>query len=158
VTGPTTPAAGGEALREELVALMRELGTGMERVGHAFAARHGLHPTDLAALVAVLNAEVRGTPVTAGDLAAHLGLTSGAVTGVVDRLERSGHLRRRRDDRDRRRVYLHYAEDGRALAVAFFGPLGALSDTVMDEFDDGELATVRRFLARMTAILADYAP
>lgn len=151
-------APGTDAVRTEIVALMRDLGTGLERVGHAFAARHGLHSTDLQALVTVLNAEVRGAPVTAGDLAAHLGVTSGAVTGVVDRLERSGHLRRRRDDRDRRRVYLHHADEGRALAAAFFGPLGTLSDAVMDEFDDAELAAVRRFLARMTAILADYRP
>ena len=156
------PPAGGrtgrERVREEIVALTRELGTGLDRVGQAFAARHGLHPTDLAALVAVLNAEIRGASVTAGDLAARLGVTSGAVTGVVDRLERSGHLRRRRDDRDRRRVYLHYADDGYALAAAFFGPLGALSDGVMDEFDDAELATVHRFLTRMTAVVAGYTP
>lgn len=144
--------------RAEIVELMRELGTGLERVGGAFAARHGLHPTDLAALVEVLHAESRGTPITAGELTTRLRVTSGAVTGVVDRLERGGHLRRRRDDRDRRRVYLHYDDEGWRIAMEFFAPLGALSDTVMDEFDDTELATVHRFLARMVPVLGDYAP
>ena len=145
-------------LREEIVELMRELGAGLQRVGDAFAARNGLHSTDLAALVEVMHAEARGEPITAGELTARLGITSGAVTGVVDRLERGGHLRRRRDDRDRRRVYLHYGDEGRRTAVAFFGPLGILSDAVMDEFDDAELRTVHRFLARMGTTMRTYVP
>jgi DNA-binding MarR family transcriptional regulator len=145
-------------VRAEIVELVRELGIGLDRVGHAFAARSGLHPTDLAALVAVMHAESRGAPITAGELTARLGVTSGAVTGVVDRLERGGHLRRRRDDRDRRRVYLHYAEEGRRVATAFFGPLGARSDRMMDEFDDAELAVVHRFLTRMGEVVRDHAP
>ena len=144
--------------RAEIVELVRELGTGLERVGHAFAARSGLHPTDLAALVAVMHAESRGTPITAGELTARLGVTSGAVTGVVDRLERGGHLRRHRDDRDRRRVYLHYGDEGRRVAAAFFGPLGGLTDGLMDGFDGAELAVVHRFLAGMVTIVRDYAP
>jgi DNA-binding MarR family transcriptional regulator len=145
-------------MRAEIVSLMRELGTSLERVGHDFAARHGLHPTDLAALVQVMHAEARGRPVTAGDLAARLGVTPGAVTGVVDRLERAGHLRRHRDDQDRRRIHLHYADEGRRVATAFFGPLGVLSDGVMDGFSDVELAAVHRFLGQMCTILASYSP
>jgi DNA-binding MarR family transcriptional regulator len=147
-----------QQLRTEIVDLMRELGVGLDRVGQSFAGRHGLHPTDLAALVEVLHAENRGTPVTAGELTARLGVTSGAVTGVVDRLERAGHLRRRRDDRDRRRVYLHHDDAGRRLAAEFFGPLGALSDAVMDEFGPEELRTVHRFLARMVPVVRDFRP
>jgi hypothetical protein len=40
--------------------------------------------------------------------------------------------------------------------VAFFGPLGALSDAVMDEFGDAELRTVHRFLARMGTTMRTY--
>lgn len=84
-----------------------------------------------------------------------LGLTSGAVTAVIDRLEKEGHVRRRRDDRDRRKIHLHYGEEGMRVAAAFFGPLGEVSDQVMGGFDDAELATVHRFLTRMTAATAD---
>ena len=150
--------AAPDRLREEIVELMRELGAGLQRVGDAFAAHAGLHPTDLAALVQVMHAEARGEPITAGELTVRLGITSGAVTGVVDRLERGGHLRRRRDDRDRRRVYLHYGDEGRRTAVAFFGPLGALGNAVIDEFDDAELRTVHRFLARMGTAMGTYLP
>jgi DNA-binding MarR family transcriptional regulator len=141
-----------QELTEEIAILVRDLGSANDRLGHAFAARHGLHPTDLAALLAVLHAEGRGHPLTAGALTTELGLTSGAVTGVIDRLERTGHIRRRRGERDRRKVHLHYGEEGRRVAMAFFGPLGARSDQVMAEFDDTELRCVHRFLTRMIEI------
>lgn len=88
----------------------------------AFAALHGLHHTDGEALARVLVAQERGTPMTAAVLATELGLTSGGITFVVDRLERAGHLNRVRDDTDRRKVLLHYSPGGRALADEFFGP------------------------------------
>jgi DNA-binding MarR family transcriptional regulator len=141
-----------QRLTEEVGDLVRGLAAVNERLGQAFAARHGLHPTDLAALLAIMRAEGAGQPITAGELMGVLGLTSGAVTGVIDRLERVGHIRRRRDDRDRRKVHLHYGDEGMRIAGAFFGPVGAMSDQVMDEFDDAELATVHRFLTRMTAV------
>lgn len=140
---------------EEITDLVRDLALLNERLGHAFASRHGLHPTDLAALLAVMRAEGAGRPVTAGELRSVLGLTSGAVTGVIDRLERDGHVRRRRDDRDRRKVHLHYGEEGMRIAGAFFGPLGEVSEQVMDGFDDAELAVVHRFLTGMSAATAD---
>ncbi len=145
---PDTPR---RRLEEEITDQLRELGVVSEQLGHAFAARHGLHPTDLAALLAVLHAESAGSPVTAGELTQRLGVTSGAVTAVVDRLERGGHLRRSRDGRDRRRVYLHYGAEGLALARAFFAPLGRRSDGLMATFSDEELATVHRFLAGTVA-------
>src|SRR4051794_9372852 len=45
-------------------------------------------------------------PITAGDLAERVGLTTGAITGVIDRLEQAGLVRRVRDPNDRRRVVL----------------------------------------------------
>ena len=72
------------------------------------------------------------------------------ATAAIDRLERAGHLRRTRESTDRRVVHLRYGEPGMALAVAFFGPLGARSDAVMAQFSTAELATVERFLDGMT--------
>ena len=48
----------------------------------------------------------------------HLWLTSGAVTACVDRLERAGHIRRVRENADRRVVHLYYAADARAAGLA----------------------------------------
>ncbi len=121
-----------------------------EHVAHAFATRHGLHPTDMAALIAVMEAEGAGQPLTPGALATRLRLSSAATTAVVDRLERAGHLRRDRDVADRRRIHLHFAPASMALAREFFGPLGRRANDLMAEFDDGELDTVLRFVDGMT--------
>ncbi|HEX6535705.1 MAG TPA: MarR family transcriptional regulator [Gemmatimonadaceae bacterium] len=69
---------------------------------HAVAARMGMHPTDLRCLDLI----VTGGPLTAGQLAELTGLTTGAMTTVLDRLERAKLVRRTRDPRDRRRVVL----------------------------------------------------
>lgn len=140
----------------EIVALLQLLSVEGGKVGTAFGARHGLHPTDLEALVHVMVAEDRGAPLTPGGLGAELGLTSGATTSVVDRLERAGHVVRERDAADRRRVFLHYSTEGRALGLEFFGPLGERTDAVLADFDRAELDVVQRFLRRMTAAMADH--
>jgi DNA-binding MarR family transcriptional regulator len=137
-------------LREEIVNLLREYSVVAQHVGHAFAQQHGLHPTDLQALIAVMHAEGRGAPLTPGRLGEAIGLSSGATTAAIDRLERLGHLRRSRESTDRRVVHLRYGAPGMALAAQFFGPLGRRTDTVMAGFSDADLTTVRRFLAGMT--------
>jgi DNA-binding MarR family transcriptional regulator len=142
-----------QRIRRQLVDLLRTYSVEAQHVGHAFAQRHGLHPTDLQALIAVLHAEGRGDPLTPGRLGTAIGLSSGATTAAVDRLERSGHLRRTRESSDRRVVHLRYGEPGRALAHEFFGPLGERGDAVMDRFTDAELDTVHRFLEGMTDAL-----
>ena len=142
-----------DELREEIVNLMRSYSVEAQQVGHTFAQRHGLHPTDLQALIAVMHAEGRGDPLTPGRLGEEIGLSSGATTAAIDRLERAGHLRRTRESTDRRVVHLRYGEPGMALAREFFGPLGSRTDKVMAEFTDADLDTVRRFLAGMTTAI-----
>lgn len=65
-----------------------------------------LHPTDVQALLHLVKADQAGTPVTRRHIGQALGLASGSVTGLVDRLERAGHVRHVRDVEDRRRVRL----------------------------------------------------
>ncbi|MEV6283514.1 MarR family winged helix-turn-helix transcriptional regulator [Kribbella sp. NPDC051770] len=138
------PPEGG---RDELVRLVQTFVAEGQRIGHAFAHRHGVHGTDIEALIRVLVAGDGGRPLTAGELAAELGLTTGAVTTLLDRLERAGHVRRERDERDRRRVNLHYGDAGLELAQQFFGPLGDLHRSVTSDFTPEELAVVRRYLS-----------
>lgn len=140
-------------LRRELVELVQRLGVASHHVGQVFAGRQGLHQTDLEALLHVMHAESRADPLTAGGLSTALGISTGAATGVIDRLERAGHLRRRRDEHDRRKVVLHYDDAGRAVAAEFFGPLGRLSDEVTDTFGVDELRVVARFLEAMTTAM-----
>lgn len=146
--------ADGRKTRHELVQLTQLLVVEGTKVVGAFANRHGLHPTDVEALTRVLVAEERGTPVTAGALGKDLGLTSGAVTALVDRLERAGHVNRVRDENDRRKVLLRYSERGRALAEEFFAPLGRHTDAAMDQFTAEELEVACRYMAVSSAAMA----
>jgi DNA-binding MarR family transcriptional regulator len=143
-------------LAGDVEGLIRRLSVESQKLAHTFADRHGLHATDFEALVHVMEAEGRDAPLTPGQLSAALGLTSGATSAVIDRLERRGHVRRDRADTDRRKVHLRYAEVGRALAMQFFGGLRGPTDAVIDDFSDDELRAIRRFLARMTTTLADH--
>lgn len=138
--------AGASNLTEELVRLVQLLVLEGSKVVEGFAAAHGLHHTDVEALSRLMIAQDRGAPMTAGALARELGLTSGAITFVVDRLQRAGHVIRVRDDLDRRKVLLHYSPSGRALASEFFAPRGRHIDAVMEQFTTEELETVRRYL------------
>ncbi|MGQ5262954.1 MarR family winged helix-turn-helix transcriptional regulator [Micromonospora sp. ZYX-F-536] len=143
--------------REQLVAEitnnLRRYSVDAQQVGHAFANLHGLNPTDLQALIAVMDAELLGEPITPGRLGEQLNISSGSVTALIDRLERAGHIRRDRDTADRRKVLLHYADQGAALAMRFFQPLGTRTDEVMDRFADDELEVVHRFMTEMSESL-----
>ena len=138
--GPPTDA------RPELVRLLQCYVVEAVRLGRAFAERNGMHPTDWAALLAVVHGDRVGRPLTPGDLGERLAISSGATTAVVDRLERAGHVRRVRDDRDRRRLTLHRAESATVPLSAFCEPLDAAMDEIVVAYSDGELAVVQRFL------------
>lgn len=152
-----TPTDAEEHDEPDLLELVRRLGIASDRVGQAFAARQGLHPTDLQALLHVMEAEGRGTPLTAGQLGLALGLTSGATTGVIDRLSQQGHLSRRRDDRDRRRIYLAYGEPGWVVAQQFFAPLERLGEQALEGFSHEERTAAARVLTALVGVFTDYA-
>ncbi|MER7742906.1 MarR family transcriptional regulator [Streptomyces sp. NPDC096538] len=131
----------------ELVHLLRAVTVEFDLLGAEFAARHGLHPTDVRALIHLLDAARSGTRATPGWLGEQLRLNSAGTTALVDRLERLELVRRSRDTVDRRRVLLEVEEKATRLGWAFFGPVIDEVMAASDDFDAGELATVRRFLA-----------
>ncbi|AEV83447.1 MarR family transcriptional regulator [Actinoplanes sp. SE50] len=145
-----------QRLRSRLVDLLNSYSSEANHIGHAFAGRHRLHGPDLHALLAVMHAERAGEPLTPGRLGETMGLSSGATTAMIDRLERGGHLRRSRESSDRRVVHLRYAEAGMALAAAFFQPLAPRTDAVMARFDTEELQVVERFVRGMVEALLAY--
>ncbi|MBW6434692.1 MarR family transcriptional regulator [Actinoplanes hulinensis] len=145
-----------QRLRGDLVDLLNTYSSEANHIGHAFAHLHRLNATDLHALLAVMHAERRGAPLTPGKLGEAIGLTSGATTALIDRLERGGHLRRSRESADRRVVHLRYADAGMALALSFFAPLSPRTDEVMARFGVGELQTIEKFLHGMISALISY--
>ncbi|PZG21302.1 MarR family transcriptional regulator [Micromonospora craterilacus] len=145
-----------ELLVAEITAELRRYCGDAQHVGHAFAGQHGLNATDLQALIAVMDAELAGEPLTPGRLGEQLDLSSGSVTALIDRLERAGHIRRDRDTTDRRKILLHYADRGAALATDFFRPLGERTDQVMAGFRDDELEVVYRFMTAMSTSIREH--
>ncbi|MGW0658593.1 MarR family transcriptional regulator [Streptodolium elevatio] len=128
------------------VHLLRGITVELDRLGGRFAVENGLHPTDLRALIALLDVARAGVPATPGRLGAELGLNSAGTTALVDRLERAGHVRRVRDAADRRRVLLEVDDRAVALGQGFFGPLIDEVVSVVDQFDDAGRDAVERFL------------
>ena len=111
------------------------------------ASRLGLNSTDLECLGHIGD----GDAVTAGDLAKATGLTTGAITGVVDRLARAGFVSRERDEADRRKVYVRARIDGLAKAAPFFEPMRRHTSEALAAYNDAELEFLRRFLERSLA-------
>lgn len=143
-------------LADDIVGELRRYSAHAQHIGHAFANQNQLGPADLHALLAIMEAERSGQPLTAGRLAQELNFSTSSVTALVDRLEAGGHIHRVRDTGDRRKVYLRYADTGAEIAMRFFTPLGKRSDSVMEQFTDEELETVRRFLEAMTEAMREH--
>ncbi|HWK29318.1 MAG TPA: MarR family transcriptional regulator [Solirubrobacter sp.] len=111
----------------------------------ALAARLALHPSDLQCLSLLsLDAE----PRTIGDVATLTGLTSGAATRLVDRLEHAGLVRRFPDQRDRRRMWVELTPSSEIdVAAAWDGP-GRAFASVLDGYRRDELTVILDYLRR----------
>ncbi|RPH37298.1 MarR family transcriptional regulator [bacterium] len=86
--------------KEELNLLLRIMSTHAVMRSQIIAEKLGINPTDLESIEVLL----REGKITAGRLAQETGLTTGAITGVIDRLVRAGYAAREEDPGDRRKV------------------------------------------------------
>jgi len=139
--------------RMGLVHLLRSVAVDLDLQAATFATENRLHPTDVRALIAMLDAERTEESMTPGRLGARLHLNSPATTAVIDRLEALGLLARERDPHDRRRVLLIVSEQAKTLGWSFFGPLIARILAAMDEFDDADLDAYERVLRAVAQAL-----
>ena len=129
-----------------------DLGADIDAVGQAAAAHIGINQTDLICL----NALFRQGPMSAGQLASAIGLTSGATTTAIDRLERAGYVHRRNDPNDRRRVVVVASEDGARQAFALFdGLLDALA-RLAGTYTEEQLALLQNLIRDFRDIIAGY--
>lgn len=141
-------------LELRLVHLLRSVAVELDLFAGEFAGLHGLHPTDVRALIHLLDAARADMPATPGWLGAQLGVNSASTTALVDRLERLDLVRRERDTRDRRRVLLTVTDRAVTFGWSFFGPLIEEMVAAMRSFDEPDLAVVRRFLLAMRDVAA----
>jgi DNA-binding MarR family transcriptional regulator len=113
---------------------------------HAIASRSGINVTDMQCINLL---QLRG-PMTPGQLADAMFLTTGgAITTVIDRLEKAGMVRRRRDEQDRRRVLVEAAQDGPVAELSGrFQPVAELYGKVLDGYTDEQLELILDYLVR----------
>jgi DNA-binding MarR family transcriptional regulator len=119
---------------------------------HAVADQVGISPTDLESLDIL----ARNGPMTAGRLAELTGLTTGAITGLVDRLERRGYARREPLPTDRRSVIVQPLTEAaeRDLAPSYAGMSQAMGELISG-YSDEQLSVITDFMTRAAAITAE---
>lgn len=131
------------ALIDELITEFRASGNQDNAFDHLAAERLGVNQTDLHCLNIIENS----SGLSAGELAEQAGLTPGAVTGVIDRLERAGLARRVPDPTDRRRVTVEVTAAFNKAAENIWGPMAAdWHSTLAKRFSTHELERIIDFL------------
>jgi DNA-binding MarR family transcriptional regulator len=108
------------------------------------AARLGLNPTDYKTMSLLSRVE----RASATDVARHTGLSSAAVTELLDRLERKGFVRRTHDSVDRRRILVRAIPEKVHEAAKLFGPAQADLNRILSLYSPEQLATIADFLRR----------
>jgi DNA-binding MarR family transcriptional regulator len=121
--------------------------------GQTVAVRFGLSESDVEALELLIDAG----SATAGKLSDLMGLTTGAVTRVIDRLEQAGYVRRVPDPADRRRVIVEVVPEKVAGIEATIGRVDEKGASEISHYSDADLAVINDFLTRMAAITREEA-
>lgn len=137
---------------KDLNEAIRKVGAQSVLMSDAVSRLVGLNSTDLECLDLLL---LSGA-TTAGQLAAHCGLTTGAMTAVIDRLERAGYARRRRDLTDRRRVLVEALPRVVQEIGPLYRPLIRTTNALNDQYDEKQLALVAAYLERVFSLAAEH--
>ena len=133
--------------------LERQIG---QEVGREIGARTILFHQAIANIVGVSVTDMkcldyvdRGGDVTAGDLARMTGLTTGAITAAIDRLEKAGLARRERSEVDRRKVFIRVCESPATKRIGpIFEALGKDAAELATRYSTRELETIKDFCDR----------
>lgn len=131
---------------------VHDLVTAAVKLRRTLSRRSGLSETELDALEHLVD-----SPSTPSELARLLDISTAASTGVVDRLERRGHVERRKHPSDRRRLEIHVTGDGRAELLHHLTPMLQTLAQLDRQMSEEQRDTVIRFLdgARAAFHLAD---
>ena len=150
------------ALIDEVGVELDEVRRAGDQLDEAVALQYGLNRTDLRCLGILYH---RGR-VTAGELAGESGLTPGAITTVLDRLERGGYANRVADPADRRRVLVVSTGATREIGARIKGEVDLAMRELLDARDLAELTAIRDYLrdtrgvfeAQIAVLTAEAAP
>lgn len=125
----------------QLVNSLRAAQTASDMMDEAFCDFLGINRTDGRCIDVI---DRRGE-LTAGELAKEVGLTTGAVTAMVDRLEVAGLVQRKNDPADRRKVLIQLTGDAKQLAADIYGQMAQATAPLIDDLSDSDLLTLISF-------------
>lgn len=146
---PRPPAAPEQALwaMDQLIAT--------HLVGqHEIAQQVDLNVTDLTCFAFVI--EAGENLLTAGELAERVHVTTGAMTGILNRLERADYITRRPDPTDRRRVRVAARPEAMARLREIYDPYYARITELFADYTPEEIAVLNDWFTRANAVAADY--
>lgn len=150
---PSSPGS-GTSHRRDLLNRLWDLGRTMSTqtvfLHQAIAQSVGLNATDTKCVDLILRGPEAA--VTAGWLAEATGLTTGAITHVLDRLERRRIIERVRDPSDRRKVFVRVRPKSLEPLIPRYEAIGRAYMKVLEEFTTKELELICTYLERTSAV------
>ncbi|OLR92821.1 MarR family winged helix-turn-helix transcriptional regulator [Actinokineospora bangkokensis] len=139
----------------EVMHRLRDWAVGFAQLNHHLGEWVGLPVSDANALGQIIWAAETGDPLSPARLARHLGMTTGATTILLNRLEGAGHIHRSRESADRRRVTLRPDPAAREKAQRFLAFAGVEIATTLHTADPAELRAATAFLRKLTAAISE---
>lgn len=138
-------------LQENLTLRMRRLGTRTVLYQQQVASSLGLYNNDF---ISIDILHEKG-PITAGELSKLTGLTTGSVTALIDRLEKSGYVRRDNDPKDRRKVIIvPLYEDKEDVSETYLKLYASMMD-LASSYTEEELDLITQFLGKASTVLEE---
>ena len=137
-------------IQERLLDLGRTVSTRTVFLHQAIAQQVGLNATDTKCVDLILRGPSEG--VTAGWLSEQAGLTTGAITHILDRLERRAFVERVRDTEDRRRVFVRVRLDSLEPLGPLYEAIGKAYGALAKRYSDQELAVICDYMERAALV------
>ncbi len=138
---------------QQLLIQLRFVSANSVVMSQIVASKAGLHPTDVEGLDYLL---LNGASA-AGQLAKYMGLTTGAVTAMVDRLEKGGFVQRIHDLKDRRKVIISpHTEKIYAEVTPHIASMGQAIEKLCETMPDAELVVIVKFLTAANTLASDF--
>ncbi|PZF54082.1 hypothetical protein DEJ23_13725 [Curtobacterium sp. MCSS17_008] len=131
------------------IAGLEALGESVHEADDAALRKLDLRSTDALALLHLVQAAAADRPLSPTALASRLGITTAAVTKLVDRLSRAGRAERRPNPRDRRGIVVVPAASAPADLEQAYGHITSPLVQVVDELTDAEAEVIARFATRL---------
>jgi len=135
-------------LKKRALMAVREYGVHLTLFRNAMSEWAGLNPTDMECM-RLLFAKGLATP---SELARHTGLTSGATTAMLDRLEGAGLIERRPNPDDRRGTLVTPAESAAEKAASWFESARTAQDELISSYSESELEIIADVFERFTKL------